>query len=180
MKRRVALKNLALAAGGLLALPSWANGWSEEKLPAGPGFLSPQLEALLAEVTETILPATDTPGAKDLKIPAFVQKMLADCYEPEVQKNVAKGLETVEQEAKKAAGKSFASCSAPQRESILIQLKVSAEPAISSFYKLVKDLTLQGYLTSEYYLTNHTNYKMIPGHFYGCVPVSAQTKQLQK
>ena len=178
MKRRVALKNLALAAGGLLALPSWAHGWSEESIPTGPDFLSSQLKALLAEVTETILPTTDTPGAKDLKIHVFVQKMLTDCYEPEVQENVIKGLETVEQEARKATGKQFATCSAAQRESILTQLEVSAEPAISSFYKLVKDLTLQGYLTSEYYLTKHTNYKMIPGHFYGCVPVT--TKQTQK
>ena len=180
MKRRVALKNMALAFGSLVALPAWASGWSETFVRSLPSYLSPEQEALLAEITETILPATDTPGAKDLKIYSFVHKMIADCYETDVQENVIKGLETAEQLAKQTYAKTFATCDTKQREAILTRLEISIDPNWSSFYKLVKELTLQGYLTSEYYLTNHTNYKMIPGHFYGCVPVSSPQTQVQK
>lgn len=180
MKRRVALKNLALAFGGLMALPAWAENWSAQSLQSVQPYLTPDQEALLAEITETILPATDTPGAKDLKIYTFVHKMISDCYEPEIQANVVKGLETVEQLAKQTYAKTFATCNTKQREEILTTIEISIDSNWSSFYKLVKDLTLQGYLTSEYYLTNHTNYKMIPGHFYGCVPAPTPQAQLQK
>lgn len=180
MKRRVALKSMALAVGGLVALPAWAHGWNEASIQSVQPYLTAGQEALLAEVVETILPATNTPGAKDLKLHTFVQKMLADCYEPDVQQNITKGLETAEQLAKQTYGKSFAACDTPQREEVLTRMEISIDQNWSSFYKLVKELTLQGYLTSEYYLTNHTNYKMAPGHFYGCVPVPAPANQAQK
>jgi hypothetical protein len=180
MKRRVALKNLALAFGSLMALPAWAENWNVQSLQLIQPYLTPDQEALLAEITETILPATDTPGAKDLKIYTFVHKMISDCYEPGVQANVVKGLETAEQLAKQTYAKTFATCNTKQREEILTTMEISINPDWASFYKLVKDLTLQGYLTSEYYLTTHTNYKMIPGHFYGCVPASIPQAQLQK
>ncbi len=180
MKRRVALKNMALAFGSLMTLPAWADGWSTTSIQSIKSYLSPEQEALLAEITETILPATDTPGAKDLKIHTFVHKMIADCYEPEMQENVVKGLETAEQLAKQTYANTFAACNTKQREEILTTLEISIDPNWSSFYKLIKELTLQGYLTSEYYVINHTNYKMIPGHFYGCVPAPAPQAQLQK
>ncbi|RDC61466.1 hypothetical protein AHMF7616_00045 [Adhaeribacter pallidiroseus] len=171
---------MALAFGSLLALPAWADSWSATSIQSLKSYLSSEQEALLAEITETILPATNTPGAKDLKIYTFVHKMIADCYEPEVQENVVKGLATAEQLAKQTYAKTFATCDTKQREEILTTMEISIDPNWASFYKLVKDLTLQGYLTSEYYLTNHTNYKMIPGHFYGCVPAPTPQAQLQK
>jgi hypothetical protein len=36
----------------------------------------------------------------------------------------------------------------------------------------MKGYTLRGYATSEYYLTNIRDYKILPGKFKGCVPVS--------
>ena len=171
---------MALAVGGLVALPTWANGWSANSIGSLPSNFSLSQDALLAEIVETIIPATDTPGAKDLKIHAFVQKMVTDCYEPEVQQNVVRGLETTEQLAKQTYGKPFAACESAQREEVLTRMEISIDQNWSSFYKLIKELTLQGYLTSEYYLTNHTNYKMVPGHFYGCVPVPTPQTQLQK
>lgn len=176
MKRRGALKSLTLSIGGLVALPAWANNWTEGSIRVVPTILIPEQNALLAEIVETIIPATDTPGAKDLKIHLFVQKMLADCYEPDVQENVTKGLATAEQLAMQTYGKIFAACNALQREEVLTRMEISIELNWSSFYKLIKELTLQGYLTSEYYLTNHTNYKMMPGHFYGCVPAAQPTQ----
>jgi len=180
MQRRVALKNIALAMGGLMALPTWANGWSEASIQHVPPYLTAHQDALLAEIVETILPATETPGAKDLKIHSFVQKMILDCYETDVQETVTKGLNAADNLAKQNYGKSFTTGTNLQREAVLTQMETSTNTNWSSFYKLVKELTLQGYLTSEYYLTNHTNYKMIPGHFYGCVLVSSSQTLIQK
>lgn len=180
MKRRNVLRNLIVGTGGLLALPAWAHGWTTNALLPPFNFLSAVQEAVLAAVVETIIPATDTPGAQDLKIQVFVQKMILDCYEPEVQQNVANGLATAEQLTRQTYACSFITGNARQREEVLTRMEISINPQWSSFYKLVKELTLQGYLTSEYYLTNHTNYKMVPGHFYGCVPVPAARNPIDK
>ena len=50
------------------------------KHPFDPGILSVSQADLLAILVETIIPATDTPGAKALKVDQFVQKIVAECY----------------------------------------------------------------------------------------------------
>lgn len=174
MKRRAALKGMATAVGGLMMLPVWASGWNEASvLPVQP-YLSPQQDELLAEIVETIIPATDIPGAKALNVHAFVQKMVTDCYEKEVQESLVKGLDTVEHMAKQNYGQTFGTCDSTQRIELLTKMEMAVEPEQKEFYALVKELTIQGYMTSEYVMVNHTDYKMVPGHYYGCVSVTTQ------
>ena len=170
MRRRVALRNIALSVGGLIALPAWANNWHQESVQLTQPFLSPRQEKLLTTVVDTILPVTDTPGAKDLNVHGFVQKMLADCYEKEVQDNFRQGLDTLDSLAKQTFNKSFGASDTTQRIELLKMMELATDANQKEFFTLVKKLTVQGYTTSEYYLTKHTNYNMIPGHFYGCVP----------
>ncbi len=171
MRRRVALKNMATAVGGLIILPAWASGWNKATvLPIQP-YLSPRQDELLAEIVETFIPATDTPGAKALNVHTFIQKMIADCYEEEVQQNLVKGLDIVEDLARQSFSKSFGTCDATQRIDVLTRMEQAVEPDRTAFYSLIKRLTIKGYTTSEYVMTNLTNYQMVPGHYYGCVPV---------
>ncbi len=172
--RRIALKQIALAIGGLVALPAWANGWTPATAQPLQPFLSAEQTALLADITETIIPASDTPGAKALDVPAFVQKMLEDCYEKPVQETVKTGLATVETLANARFGKPFAQGDATQRQAVLTAM--ATEPAQKDFIALIKNLTIQGYTTSEYVLTKHLHYVMAPGHYYGCVPAVLATK----
>lgn len=173
MQRRIALKNIATAAG-MMMLPAWANGWSKKDVTSAQPYLSLNQDQLLAEIVETIIPATDTPGAKALHVHNFVQKMIADCHEEEVQKNLVKGLNAVESLAKQQFGTSFDSSNTTQRIEVLTRMEQSDDADQKAFYLLVKDLTIQGYMTSEYVMTKHTNYTMVPGHYYGCVPVSTK------
>ena len=186
MKRRIALKNMTLAAGGVMVLPAWANGWSRSSVMFQP-FLSPQQDALLIALVDTILPATDIPGAKDLDVHLFVQKMITDCYEPEVQESLKKGLEMVEEMAQQSYGTPFSACNTMQREELLMKLENPLNTEISpevqhsqnakqqehEFFALVKELTIRGFMTSEYVMTNHTDYNIMPGHFYGCVSATS-------
>jgi hypothetical protein len=174
MNRRAALQNLATAAGGLLVLPAWANGWNKASvMSVGPGFTAGQ-EVLLAEIVETIIPTTDTPGAKELHVHTFIQKMIRDCYEQDVQHNMIKGISTVEELSKQMFGQQFVACPASQRMEILSRLERSEDAQQKSFYSLIKELTIQGYMSSEYVMVNHANYQMAPGHYYGCVPVTTK------
>jgi hypothetical protein len=162
---------MAVAMVGLVMLPACDMGSKKVKAQTLQPYLSPEQESLLAEVVGTIIPGTDTPGAKDLNVHIFVQKMVTDCYEKDVQQNLAKGLDTVEEMARKNHSNAFAACTEPQRIAILTSMEQSDIEEQKAFFDLVKELTIFGYTTSEYVMTNLTEYTMIPGHYYGCVPV---------
>jgi hypothetical protein len=162
------------AAVGLMSLPAWASSWNKSSVAAvTPTALSPSQEALLAEIVETIIPATDTPGAKELGIHHFVQKMVADCFEKKVQEGFANGLNQVEETAKKNGVSSFVALDQAGRTQLLQGLEAGGGPG-KEFYGLVKGLTIRGYLSSEYVMTNLTGYEMMPGRYHGCVPIAAK------
>jgi hypothetical protein len=171
MNRREVLRNAALATGGFIALPTWAEAWTPSSVQNGNTFLSSEQEALLTSIVDTIIPTTDTPGAKDLEVPAFIQKMLADCYEKDIQENFKVGLDTTEKIAKTTYDKAFGDCDAIQRKSILKTMENAIEQPQKGFFALAKSLTILGFTTSEYVQTKHLRYNPIPGHYYGCVPV---------
>jgi hypothetical protein len=171
MQRRTALKSVALSIGSAIVLPNWANAWSVQSLQNNHLKVSTLQEVLLTEIVETIIPKTDTPGAKDLKINKFVAKMVADCYDKKAQEVFAKGLISIENIAKKDYSKSFVECDGKQKFAILNSMLKSSDNDDKNFAKLVKNITIQGYLNSEYVMTNLRVYEFVPGRYHGCVPV---------
>ncbi|MBD2703034.1 gluconate 2-dehydrogenase subunit 3 family protein [Spirosoma sp. BT702] len=157
--------------GGLVSLPAWANGWTTDTVRLNAQILTRGQAEQLTDLVETIIPATDTPGAKALKVDQFIQKMVADCYDPKAQDTFRNGLDTLDNWAQKSFGKSFREGDVAQRTGLLTQLSQSTDAAQKDFYSLVKGLTIRGYMTSEYVMTNLTHYQFIPGHYNGCVPV---------
>ncbi|GAA4465991.1 lactose 3-dehydrogenase subunit gamma LacC [Nibrella saemangeumensis] len=164
---------MAVALGGLISLPAWAEGWNRASVASLQPILSADQDLLLADIVETIIPATDTPGAKALGVHSFIQKMVADCYEKSVQQNFVSGLTTVAGLARQT-GKSFGALEEIQRLNLLKQLEQATDADQKSFYRLVKSLTIQGYMTSEYVMTNITKYELVPGRYHGCVPVKTK------
>ena len=172
---------MAGAVGGLIALPAWANGWTADTVRSTAPLLARSQEELLAGLVETIIPATnasgvDSPGAKALNVHQFVQKMVTDCYPVAAQDTLRKGLDSLDGLAKTAYGKSFAEGDTTQRTALLTQLSQSTDEAQKGFYSMVKGLTIRGYMSSEYVMTNLTNYQFIPGHYYGCVPIAQKNQ----
>lgn len=167
---------MALVATGLLALPAWANAWTKKSLVTNQVLLNAAQAETLTELVDTLIPTSDTPGAKALNVPDFVQKMLADCYEPAVQQRAKEGLAATDEIAKVNFGQAFVACDTTQRLAVLGKLQASAEANQKEFFALIKNLTIQGYTTSEYVMTKFLNYNMIPGHYYGCVPAPVAAK----
>ncbi len=170
MQRRTALKNVAATVGALVALPAWAHGWNGQQIQKAT-LLTPAEGNLLAEVVETIIPTTDTPGAKELGVHRFVEKMIVDCYDNKAQDSFTGGLAELDAQSQQTFKKSFAEGTPSQRIHILEGMELSEDPAKKAFFNMVKGLTIQGYMNSEYVMTNLTHYEMIPGRFHGCVPV---------
>lgn len=168
MKRRAAMKSLGVALGGLVALPAWANNWTPESV--GPAHFSAAAdEALLAEIVETFIPETSTPGAKSLKVHQFVQRMIQDCYDEKAKATFQQGLTQTDTLAQQSYSKNFVQCDGKQRIELL--KKMSDDASSKAFIGLVKNLTIRGYTNSEYYLVNIAKFTLVPGFYHGCVPV---------
>jgi hypothetical protein len=171
MKRRSALKNLSVAFGGLMSLPAWASGWSAEGIGKVSG-LSASDEVLLAEIVETIIPETDTPGAKTLKVDQFAQRMIRDCYGDDVRTLLNTGLRLTDELSNQTYQKGFAALSTEQKKDILVKMSSSNDQTSARFASMIKQLTIQGYTNSEYFMVNKLQFNMAPGFYHGCVPVT--------
>ena len=171
MERRQALKAVLMSAAGLITLPAWANSWNPQTVLLPFRFLSSIQENLLEEVVSTLIPEGEKPGAKSLGVHSFVQKMVVDCYEPKAQEEFKMGLDDIEKTAQLIHNQSFTTLNVAQKEEILRGVSLSADAKQKEFFASIKNLTIQGYTSSEYVMVNHYNYEMAPGHFYGCITV---------
>ena len=174
VERRSALITLAGAVGGLINLPTWASGWTAETVQSRRYPTLRDQNELLAEIVETIIPVTDTPGAKALNVHQFIQKMVTDCFDKPAQELFAKGIVLTDELAQKSFGKSFSAGDTTQRTALLTQMSQSADSVQKDFYSMVKNLTIRGYMNSEYVMTNLMHFEFIPGRYHGCVPVVAK------
>ena len=166
MDRRHALKNVALFLGGTLSAPTLLamNRWESADfnlLKDSDFSLTDTQRKIVAEVAELILPKTNTPGAKDAGVPAFIEMMLKDCYHAPEQTNFVTGLKDLEQSK-------FLSLNATERTEALKILEVNTKKMKDAskgtpFWKLMKELTLLGYYTSEVGIKASFDYQPIPG-----------------
>ncbi len=134
--------------------------------------------AFLNEVAETILPATSTPGAKEAKVGELMAVMVQDCYTPENQAIFQKGITQLDEAAKKKFGAKFLDLEAPQRTALLTTLdeeqktymRDKAPDAPNHYFRMMKELTLFGFFTSEVGATQALRYVPVPGRYEGCIP----------
>jgi hypothetical protein len=173
MNRRDSLKKLVVASSTLLTLPSWANGWRTADVITHPTSFSIQGQELLASVADTIIPAGNSIGALSVGVDKFLQKLIDNCYEKDVQGNVKTQLDALESSAQRLHGKSFPLCDQLQREQLLLKLSTSEIKEEQDFFKLMKSETIRGFNTSREVMVNYLHYKQVPGHYYGCVDVKA-------
>ena len=187
MNRREAIRQVACLMGGAVSAPAilgLLNGCTP-KATVGwkPEFLSEEQGALVAEIAEMIIPRTDTPGAKDVGIPAFIDHMLKDSYPKEDQDRFVGGLTEFDAKAQSEHGKSFLKLDQVQRSALLQKIHheaVSAERAHTAtaltrfkrpFVLMTKELTLLGFFTSQVGATQVLQYKLVPGEFRACIPL---------
>jgi Gluconate 2-dehydrogenase subunit 3 len=171
--RRVAIQQLLLIWVGVALLPSCLQKEQKVSIPLKLIRIEPDDENMLAELAETILPKTDTPGAKDLSAHLFALKMVDDCYTKKNQDKYIKGMKDFEAYTMKKTGKSFSENDPAARQAIVAELdqQKPADDGMAFFYQSTKRLTIEAYTTCEYYMTKIRGYKMIPGKFQGCVPL---------
>lgn len=173
MNRRTSLKALMASSGALVALPSWAEGWSSGDLEIQTSLFSPTEQDLISKVADTIIPAGKSIGALTVGVDKFLMKLFGNCYEVEVQENIRTQLLELEASSQRAHGKAFADCDQNQRQELLLKFSVSEKKSEKDFFDLIKSETIRGFSTSKEVMLGYLDYKVVPGHFYGCVDVTA-------
>lgn len=133
---------------------------------------------MLNEVGETILPATSSPGAKAANVGPFMAVMVKDCYTERDQKVFLDGLDKLEKDFDEKYGSSFAEATADKRTEFLTALdaeqkkytETKKEEDSSHYFRMIKELTLLGFFTSEVGCTKAQRYVDVPGKYDGNVP----------
>ena len=177
MQRREAVQYISLLLGGTLVGSNVFITGCDTKPKDGESFSESDI-AYMDEIGDTILPTTSTPGAKAAKIGQFMTVMVNDCYEPANQKVFKDGLKKLDDLSKKQFDNSFVKASPQQRTQLLIQLdkeqkdymtnKKKEDP--SHYFRMMKELTLLGYFTSEVGTKQARRHSPVPGRYEGCIP----------
>jgi hypothetical protein len=125
MNRREALSRVALILGGtVVGAGVFLEGCkpSDKKAEGSSREFTPNDVAYLDEIAETIIPATDTPGAKAAKVGAFMTVMVKDCYEDDDQKTFRDGMDKINNAADKKFDKSFMELKPDERHKLLVEI----------------------------------------------------------
>jgi hypothetical protein len=134
--------------------------------------------ALLDEIAETILPETDTPGAKAAEVGPFIAMMVADTYYPEDQQIFVDGLRDLQDRCFRSYGAHFLIVTANQRLDLVSELdaeqylymETRLDDMPTHYFRMIKELTLLGYFTSEIGYTQAMRYLETPGRYDPCAP----------
>jgi hypothetical protein len=171
LSRREALARLGVLLGGaLIGGDTWLHGGTVPGKNPGLAFSSDDI-ALLDEIGETIIPTTDTPGAKAAGIGALMAMMVTDCYDHAQHTAFKAGLDRLRREGFLQATPAERTARLNTLNAELNQsrtLKKAAQP--DTFFKMAKQLTILGYFTSEIGATQLLDFNEVPGRLDGNVP----------
>lgn len=199
ISRRACLKGFAAAM--VLGLIGTGLAWRRFGTPqladiTGWSGFSADDVSLLNEIAESIIPATDTPGAKTADVGAFMAVAVTECYEPQHQAAFVAGLRAVESACLAQYGRGFREITAAERTSLLSEidgertwrelwnrgergLRIVARPLIGAmpepvqtphYFTMMKELAVLGYFTSQPGATQALRHNAIPGGYNGSLP----------
>ncbi|UCE92898.1 MAG: gluconate 2-dehydrogenase subunit 3 family protein [Flavobacteriaceae bacterium] len=180
MDRRRALVNLGIISGGLVLLPSCEFSKEKATLALNNLKISASQENLLKDITASIIPNGEIPGALELKVDEFVWVMLDDCFSKEGQEEFLKGLNSFNDAVTKKSGNTFDKLTEKERLSILKSLEestpVDENDKVGQFLKTLKQLSVFGYMQSEYIMTEVMPYSLVPGKYGTCETIDPEKR----
>jgi len=177
VERRDLLRALG-AAAAFSVLPrtaerAWARVAAEPLAPLR--ALDLAQAALVGAVADTIIPRTDTPGATDVGIEAFVDVIVAEYYPDEERASFLAGLAAIDDHARAVGGGAFTALTTASRGAVIESLESAADrrtdPART--YWRLKGLVVHGYFTSERVMKDVLKVEIMPGRFDGAAPMHA-------
>ncbi len=199
MDRRAALKNLSLSIGYVVSVPTVMNMLSSctsDPVSWKPIFLNESEKILVGHLVDIIIPSSqELPGALDVNVPQFIDKMYKEVETVEKQNQFREGashfakvfeskfntkIEKANKDEIKKLFENYFKLSQKEQEEAL-QYRYKKESEVSSenrenylIYKFlfsVRYYSLFGYYSSERVGEEVLNYDPIPGKYEACVPL---------
>ena len=189
LTRRRALTQLVAGAAGVASVPLWveslcAQARAEAQTQAAqatasaaswtPSVLTPRQNEAVIALTELIIPATDTPGAKAALVNRFVDHVLSTADAKE-RSEFIRGLTWLDDRCRARVGKAVAGASAAELTTLLTPLAAEGTPSVAdapgvAFFRAIKSMTITGYYTTEIGLRQELgdDGRMMLGAFEGC------------
>lgn len=186
MDRRKALKftgsmaTAAVVGPSLLSLLQSCK--NETRIDWTPQFLTLDEATFVSKVVDMILPRTETPGALDVKVDMFIDKVYANLYNEEGQNHVRNEIAKFNADCQTDFGDDFVNLSETDQVKALQKEEETSgqfgsgvwgttvgNPEPVGFYRSLKSTALWGYFTSEEIGENVLNYDPVPGAYHGCL-----------
>jgi hypothetical protein len=179
LTRRAALQVLGAAALPTLARAAGAPGdWSARAhasaAAAPPALFRTDERALISAIADAVLPRTDTPGALDVNVAAFIEVLVADWMTDAERTGFRDGLAALDAHALATEGSAWPGLSpvAQSRELDWAEADTTEPVPAQRAFRRLKGFVLHGYFTSarvqrEVFRTNIT-----PGRYLGCAPIA--------
>lgn len=189
MDRRKALQRTGLLAGATVLMPSMLSLFQscrkENRLDWQPVFLREVEAKTISTLVDMILPRTETPGALDVKVDMFIDKVFAETYDLIGQENIRVEIAAFNADCKKKFGAIFLDLSEADRTRVLQEAEVTTgkfNPGVwgtsvgkqepIGFYRSMKSMAIWAYFTSEEMGEKVLGYDPIPGNYEPCKPLS--------
>ena len=187
--RREMLRRVAVLFGGTLSAPAMlgvmsgisASARAEAAAGANGALLNSDQLKLIADIADILIPRTDTPGAVDVGVPAFIDTLLDSVYPVEQQQRYLQGLAEFAAGAFERHGQPFPELENTTRVGLVREALAraltsdnGAPPAWEHrpFILMTKELTLLGFFTSEIGATRVLQYDAVPGAYEACLPLA--------
>lgn len=190
MDRRKAIRQTSWLAGAAVTAPAMLSllqsCQSEPRLNWQPTFLSEDEAEFISAIVDTILPRTDTPGALDVKVDMFIDKIWAQTTDEAGQAQVRSDIAAFDATCKETYGSAFAKCNPTDQHKALEFAEANAgqfnrgvwgkavgvqKPV--GFYRTLKSMAIWAYMSSEEIGKNVLSYDPIPGGYDGCIAVES-------
>ena len=181
INRRQALRRVGALLGGIVSAPTVAGMLSGCERMAGPDWSPQTLTAaqnqMVDTISEIIIPTTDTPGASAANVNRFIDAMVGESYQPEDRERFLQGLEDLDARCKDDYGSPFVECTEEQQQALVGELDDqyfgSDAPEFDRdappFFRMMKELVIIGYYTSEIGATQELKTNIVPGYYNGDV-----------
>lgn len=181
MKRRTAIRRILLT--GVVGAGAFSGyKWYEWNKTPDFGYLD-RRRATLAALVQTILPpGPSLPGAADAGVHEYIIRFVKDCVDTHRANTFIEGLKDLAHYGRSNYGREYESAAPAEQTAILKHFEEKGRPFKGllgkaqnkylgqAFFPLLRELTVQGYCTSELGAGKGLAYLAIPGSFRGCIP----------
>jgi hypothetical protein len=149
----------------------------------------------VAELSEMIIPATDTPGAKAAKVDEFIDIILTEWSTDGEKAEFLAGLAAFDMRATQAFGAPFVRCTVAERAQLLTEMDAELSAARTArrawrrdsgqpqppdhrklFFHQARSLTVSGYYSSEPGYKLERKQSILPGIYTACMPAGEASR----